>query len=303
MPSFSQTGCRQPYPTTTPSTNDSKNARCTLALTPHSLSADGVCFDYAVYALRSRLPAPLDLWSASHATRAIHLRRTKAGASASLLQALHAMNVRVVLGERVDLSSLGLARSFDSASDANTAAVRTTTGREIRADLVEDALNPHIVDPASGLARLGQGMQLALTPIPPCGGTARAQEEECANPVLDRAGAGELGRVGPSSIAAPGRARARQTPNAAALDPRVAVVDPATELGKVWGTATAGKEGGAARSCPPAAALLAALPERAVIDVVDAASGLGRVRGTMQLSIPFPSPRDFPSLQYMRVNR
>ncbi|KAJ7909379.1 hypothetical protein B0H13DRAFT_2330428 [Mycena leptocephala] len=81
-----------PYPTTTPSTNDSKNARCTfiqatvLTLTPHSLSADGVlCFDYAVYALRSRLPAPLDLWSASHATRAIHLRRTKAEASASVV--------------------------------------------------------------------------------------------------------------------------------------------------------------------------------------------------------------------------
>jgi hypothetical protein len=72
--------------TTTPSTNDSKNARCTLALTPHSLSADGVlCYDYAVYALRSQLPAPLDLWSASHATRATHLRRTKAEASASVV--------------------------------------------------------------------------------------------------------------------------------------------------------------------------------------------------------------------------
>jgi hypothetical protein len=40
----------------------------------------------AVYALRSQLPAPLDLWSASHATRAIHLRRTKAEASASVVE-------------------------------------------------------------------------------------------------------------------------------------------------------------------------------------------------------------------------
>ncbi|KAJ7932884.1 hypothetical protein B0H13DRAFT_2178780 [Mycena leptocephala] len=251
-----------------PSTN-----RCTfiqatiLSLGPHSLTlsravpelgvgADGMlCFDYAVYALGSRLPEPLDLWrdSASgdapghfdalrhpdgngkpvvmhapyggtkpegiawlkqkqriveeavsvlvvgggalgiqfasdiasvHPTKSVTLLHSRARLLPrfDVLQALHALNVHVVLGERVDLASLSsLAPSSSDAEaradDTTTAgqrSVRTTTGRQIDADLVLlctgqtpntallRALDPRVVDPASGLARVGRGMQLAI---------------------------------------------------------------------------------------------------------------------------------------------
>ncbi|KAJ7855828.1 hypothetical protein B0H13DRAFT_1727879 [Mycena leptocephala] len=261
-----------------PSTN-----RCTfiqatiLALTPHSITlsravpelgvgGDGVlAFDYAVYALGSRLPEPLDLWDTSnsssactsnldanaingkpailhapyggtklegiawlkrkqrvveeaasvlvvgggalgiqfasdiaavHPTKRVTLLHSRARllprfdgggeeGGEEILQALHALNVHVVLGERVDLASLSsLAPSSSDAEaradDTTTAGqrtvrtVRTTTGREIGADLVLlctgqtpntallRALDPRIVDPASGLARVGRGMQLAF---------------------------------------------------------------------------------------------------------------------------------------------
>jgi hypothetical protein len=62
----------------------------------------------------------------------------------AVLQALHALNVHVVLGERVDLSSLSCLAPSSSdaearADDTTTAgqrSVRTTTGRQIDADLV-----------------------------------------------------------------------------------------------------------------------------------------------------------------------
>ncbi|KAJ7932938.1 hypothetical protein B0H13DRAFT_754415 [Mycena leptocephala] len=280
----------------------STNARSTctfiqatiLSLTPHSLTlsravpelgvgADGMlCFDYAVYALGSRLPAPLDLWdcmsassSAStpssdgnanaingkpailhapyggtkpegiawlkrkhrvveeaasvlvvgggalgiqfasdiasvHPTKCVTLLHSRArllprfdgggeegeesgGMHVEILQALHALNVHVVLGERVDLSSLGLSPSSDSAAGHRT--VRTTTGREIGADLVLlctgqtpntsllRALDPRVVDPKSGLARVGRGMQLAFAIAPPMeGGDAAAGAAAAAPP-------------------------------------------------------------------------------------------------------------------------
>ncbi|KAJ7909387.1 hypothetical protein B0H13DRAFT_2492540 [Mycena leptocephala] len=58
----------------------------------------------------------------------------------AVLQALHALNVHVVLGERVDLSPLGLAPSSDSCSDtiatAEQRTLRTTAGRVIGLILV-----------------------------------------------------------------------------------------------------------------------------------------------------------------------
>ncbi|KAJ7932899.1 hypothetical protein B0H13DRAFT_2262935 [Mycena leptocephala] len=101
--------------------------------------------------------------------------------ASAVLQALHTLNVHVVLGERVDLASLQAAPSSDSANDSATTGgrtVRTTTGRVIGADLVLlctgqtpntallRALDPRVVDPASGLARVGRGMQLAIPPPP-----------------------------------------------------------------------------------------------------------------------------------------
>ncbi|KAJ7902425.1 hypothetical protein B0H13DRAFT_2663743, partial [Mycena leptocephala] len=81
-------------------------------------------------------------------------------------------NVHVVLGERVDLASLASITSdsshSESASDANdNTTVRTIAGREIGVDLVLlctgqtpntsllRALDPRVVDPVSGLARVG----------------------------------------------------------------------------------------------------------------------------------------------------
>ncbi|KAJ7788844.1 hypothetical protein B0H13DRAFT_2299141, partial [Mycena leptocephala] len=319
----------------------SRNAKCTfiqatiLSLTPHSITLsrvvpelgvgrDGVLgFDYAVYALGSRLPEPLDLWGAPssancnppsiallppcpnssssltcvdanamndksvvmhapyggtkpegiawlrrkqrvvragefasdiasvHPTKRVTLLHSRArllprfdgggeggdgeggeesgGMHAEILQALHALNVHVVLGERVDLSSLFyLAPSDSGANDTTTArTVRTTTGREMGADLVYSscaytfpmipppplsfrlpphrilptfpslpspsrpppsllpntplhrpnpntallrALDPRVVDPKSGLARVGRGMQLAFAIAPPTEG-------------------------------------------------------------------------------------------------------------------------------------
>ncbi|KAJ7902414.1 hypothetical protein B0H13DRAFT_2274944 [Mycena leptocephala] len=156
------------------------------------------------------------------------------GMHGEILRALHALNVHVVLGERVDLSSLGLAPSSDSASDSDSAAgqrtVRTTTGREIGADLVLlctgqtpntallRALDPRVVDPVSGLARVGRGMQLAFVPAPPTeGGDHRRGEarQECAEdrrgsappPIEGRdAGAGIQTKKGAEEEAAPAHA-------------------------------------------------------------------------------------------------
>ncbi|KAJ7868147.1 hypothetical protein B0H13DRAFT_2558913 [Mycena leptocephala] len=142
LPSFSQTGYRQSYPTATylisgldepvtVYTNPSHHSRPRAQL-DHRLARgvekDGVlCFNYAVYALGSRLPAPLDLWD----TPSSSFNRTFACTSSRVLQAPRL--------ERVDLSSLSspASSSSDSANDANDiTTVRTTAGREIRADLV-----------------------------------------------------------------------------------------------------------------------------------------------------------------------
>ncbi|KAJ7932901.1 hypothetical protein B0H13DRAFT_2262936 [Mycena leptocephala] len=254
----------------------SRNAECAfiqatiLSLTPYSITlsravpelgvgGDGVlCFDYAVYALGSRLPEPLDLWDCTSASSSASTPSSDGNANAidgkpailhalyggtkpegiawlkrkqrvieeaasvlvvgggalgiqfasdiasavaavwgwgegegeesgsmheEILQALHALNVHVVLGERVDsasLSSLSPATSVDdrTTEQRTVRTVKTTTGREIGADLVLlctgqtpntallRALDPRVVDPVSGLVRVGRGMQLAI-PSPP----------------------------------------------------------------------------------------------------------------------------------------
>ncbi|KAJ7932895.1 hypothetical protein B0H13DRAFT_754194 [Mycena leptocephala] len=148
------------------------------------------------------------------------------GMHAEILQALHALNVHVVLGERVDLSSLSTTTSVDdtntsaSASDADARAddtttagqrtartVRTTTGRQIDADLVLlctgqtpntfllRALDPRVVDPASGLARVGRGMQLAITRAAPAEGGDAGAGVAAAAPSMAPTGGGDHGRA------------------------------------------------------------------------------------------------------------
>ncbi|KAJ7909393.1 hypothetical protein B0H13DRAFT_2492549 [Mycena leptocephala] len=142
LPGHERKACSSSYPTATylisgldepvtvyihPSHHSRPRAQLDHRLA-RGVEKDGVlCFNYAVYALGSRLPAPLDLWD----TPSSSFNRTFACTSSRVLQAPRL--------ERVDLSSLSspASSSSDSANDANDiTTVRTTAGREIRADLV-----------------------------------------------------------------------------------------------------------------------------------------------------------------------
>ncbi|KAJ7902417.1 hypothetical protein B0H13DRAFT_2513437 [Mycena leptocephala] len=392
-----------------PSTN-----RCTfiqatiLALTPHSITlshvvpelgvgADGVLgFEYAVYALGSRLPEPLDLWGAHslsfssdctsssnstcashldanaingkpairkqrvveeaasvlvvgggalgiqfasdiaslHPTKRVTLLHSRArllprfgdggegegeesgGMHEEILQALHALSVHVVLGERVDLASLSSLSPTTSVDGRTTGqrtvrTVRTTTGREIGADLVLlctgqtpntallRALDPRVVDPVSGLVRVGRGMQLAFVPAPPTEGgdagagapsmaptegrdhgraaRARAREKECA-------GGGGLGAEIRTKEAAGGRnTKERRGEKEPASAPAPAdTTDP--------GSSQADKDAQAEKDS--ASLLAAALAEIELLEAASGSSSLHRDHANEldKEAEPFPSP-------------
>ncbi|KAJ6535104.1 hypothetical protein B0H19DRAFT_1184979 [Mycena capillaripes] len=194
------------------------------------IETDTLHFDYAIYALGSHLPSPLNLWHASpdgkpavHAyggtkpesiawlkgkqrtiedaasvlvvgggalgiqfatdiaavypgkpvtllhSRTRLLPRFDIAMHTEIFLALESANVNVILGERLDL---------DSASPGHRT-VRTTTGREIHADLVLlctgqrpnteflKELDAQTVEPSTALAYVLRTMQLGVLPPPP----------------------------------------------------------------------------------------------------------------------------------------
>ncbi|KAF7310455.1 Glycoside hydrolase family 5 protein [Mycena chlorophos] len=193
-------------------------------------------FDFAVYALGSHLPSPLNLWSASPDGKpcprpydgdksegiawlkrkqaviqaassvlcvgggalgiqfasdiaALHpekrvtllhsrhrlLPRFDAAMHTEILQELESLGVDVVLGERLDLSTMP---SKEGEVLATSHVVRTTTGREISADLVMlctgqvpntellSAFDESTVDADTRLAHVLRTMQLGVLPTP-----------------------------------------------------------------------------------------------------------------------------------------
>ncbi|KAJ7127888.1 hypothetical protein C8R44DRAFT_100464 [Mycena epipterygia] len=205
------------------------SVKLSRAFPEHGIDTDTLHFDFAVYALGSHLPSPLNLWNATpdgkpplHAyggTKAesiswlkgkqqtiedaatvlvvgggalgiqfatdiaavypekpvtlLHSRtrllpRFDPGMHSEILQALESANVDVILGERLDLAS----------ATPGHRAVRTTIGREIRADLILlctgqrpnteflRELDPRTVVPATALAHVLRTMQLGVLPAP-----------------------------------------------------------------------------------------------------------------------------------------
>ncbi|KAK7002481.1 apoptosis-inducing factor B [Favolaschia claudopus] len=172
-----------------------KSVKLSRAFPEHGIDSDTLHFDYAIYALGSHLPSPLNLWHAapdgkpsvqsyggSKAERIAWLRGKQraiedansvlvvgGGALAILLQAMEFANINVILGERLDMVS----------STSGHSTVRTTTGRIIHADLVLlctgqrpntellQSLDSRTVNTNTALAQVLRTMQLALVPPPP----------------------------------------------------------------------------------------------------------------------------------------
>ncbi|OAX37976.1 FAD/NAD(P)-binding domain-containing protein [Rhizopogon vinicolor AM-OR11-026] len=218
--------------------------RITLSpnLPAHELQQLSVEFDYAVYALGSHLPSPIDLWNCceEHGEKpnleppayggtklegisSLQERQRRIEAATSVLvvgggalgiqfasdiaavhpqkrvtllhsrrrllpkfdnvvheealQGLQELNVRVILGERLDFESLRQTSATKSSSEPRV--VRTLSGQEISADLLllctgqkpntgllRD-MDPRTVDPETGLASVLRTMQLCVPqPLP-----------------------------------------------------------------------------------------------------------------------------------------
>ncbi|KIK38410.1 hypothetical protein CY34DRAFT_809374 [Suillus luteus UH-Slu-Lm8-n1] len=218
-----------------------ENHRIILSPNPQEFQQSSLDFDYAIYALGSHLPSPIDLWNnqkggmkssleppgipqyrgmKSEGVSSLRERQKRVEAATSVLvvgggalgiqfasdiaavypqkrvtllhsrhrllpkfddtvheealQGLQELNVRVVLGERLDFESLQHTSAKKGSSELRV--VRTLSGQEISADLLLLCtgqipntgllrnLDPRAVDPDTGLACVLRTMQLCVPP-------------------------------------------------------------------------------------------------------------------------------------------
>ncbi|KIJ58471.1 hypothetical protein HYDPIDRAFT_102602, partial [Hydnomerulius pinastri MD-312] len=248
-----------PSPTTTPPLESS------ISNQPHEEHEQTLHFDYAIYALGSHLPAPIDLWGFQEQDRdvvpppfpraiskappqapytgtkregiswlRVRQRRIKEARSVvvvgggalgiqfasdiaalyprkcvtllhsrmqllprfdpglgdEVFQGLQELGVRIVLGERLDMSSLHNPKE----GTIGTRVIRTTKGRVIEGDLVVlctgqtpntsllRAMDPRTIDPETGLVRVLRSMQVSVRPSPEAEAEAEGSGSEPETP-------------------------------------------------------------------------------------------------------------------------
>ncbi|KAH6905159.1 hypothetical protein BKA70DRAFT_1293604 [Coprinopsis sp. MPI-PUGE-AT-0042] len=176
----------------------------------YGFPSETIPFDFCLYSLGAHLPAPVDLWGtnpwssvADGLNGSRHVRKVTEKAPTVLVvgggalgvqfatdikavhpatkvrKTLETQEVDLILGERLDLSSVDLSTNSGKKTNAKgQRIVRTVTGREIAADLlllcvgqtpnsaILAAMDPSTVNTDTKLARVQRTMQLTTVPVP-----------------------------------------------------------------------------------------------------------------------------------------